>query len=108
MEEAWEKVHKSKFGLMSREIRIDYGTVRRVPCYNLTKAECLYITTKFNHEALGKTTGRKFALCESRQRMIQIKKPRHPFGHQGSSLKNGGYLPPSVDIGDMAPLSGPQ
>ena len=67
MEEAWEKVHKSKFGLMSREIRIGNGAVRRVPCYNLTKAECLYITTKFNDEALGKTTGRKFALCESRQ-----------------------------------------
>ena len=52
---------------MSREIRIGNGAVCRVPCYNLTKAECLYIVTKSNHEALGKTTGRKFALCESRQ-----------------------------------------
>ena len=51
MEPAWEKVHGRKFALMFREVKIGNGAVRRDPCYQLTKTECLYIATKFNDEA---------------------------------------------------------
>jgi phage antirepressor YoqD-like protein len=54
MEPAWEKVHGSKFALMFREVKIGNGAVRRDPCYQLTKTECLYIATKFNDEARAK------------------------------------------------------
>ena len=54
MEPAWEKVHGSKFRLMFREVAIGNGAVRRDPCYQLTKTECLYIATKFNDEARAK------------------------------------------------------
>ena len=51
MEPAWEKVHGLKFQLMFREVRIGNSAVRRDPCYQLIKTECLYIATKFNDEA---------------------------------------------------------
>ena len=54
MEPAWEKVHGRKFALMFREVKIGNGAVRRDPCYQLTKTECLYIATKFNDEARAK------------------------------------------------------
>lgn len=47
MEEAWYKVTGLKFKLSKY---ID-STGRVLPCYNLTKEECLYIATKFNDEA---------------------------------------------------------
>ena len=54
MEPAWVKVHGAKFRLMFREVAIGNGAVRRDPCYQLTKTECLYIATKFNDEARAK------------------------------------------------------
>ena len=51
MEPAWEKVHGLKFQLMFREMKIGNSAVRRAPCYQLIKTECLYIATKFNDEA---------------------------------------------------------
>ena len=51
MEPAWEKTCKSKFRLTSRIIDQPNGGTREVPCYSLTKTECLYIATKFNDEA---------------------------------------------------------
>ena len=50
MEPAWEKVAQSKFGLSTYKD----STGRTLPCYFLTKTECLYIATKFNDEARGK------------------------------------------------------
>ena len=47
MESAWEKIAQSKFGLSTYKD----ATGRTLPCYILTKTECLYITTKFNDEA---------------------------------------------------------
>ena len=47
MERAWEKVTESRFGLSSYKD----ATGRTLPCYALTKTECLYIATKFNNEA---------------------------------------------------------
>jgi len=43
MEPAWEKVNGCKFALV--EYQDKKGELR--PCYQLTKAECLYIATKF-------------------------------------------------------------
>jgi len=51
MEPAWEKVCKCKFALTSRIIEQPNGGTREVPCFSLTKTECLYIATKFNDEA---------------------------------------------------------
>ena len=51
MEPAWENVCGSNFRLTSRTIVQPNGGTREVPCYQLTKTECLYIATKFNDEA---------------------------------------------------------
>lgn len=47
MEPAWEKVTEGKFS------RSEYkdSTGRTLPCFELTKTECLYVATKFNDEA---------------------------------------------------------
>ena len=51
MEPAWEKICGRNFELTSRTIVQPNGGTREVPCYSLTKTECLYIATKFNDEA---------------------------------------------------------
>ena len=43
-----------KFELTSRTVIQPNGGTREVPCYSLTKTECLYIATKFNDEARAK------------------------------------------------------
>ena len=50
MEPAWEKITEGKFS------RSEYKdtTGRRLPCFELTKTECLYVATKFNDEARAK------------------------------------------------------
>ena len=53
MEPAWKKVCKSNFRLTSRTIVQPNGGTREVPCYQLTKTECLYIATKFNDASHG-------------------------------------------------------
>lgn len=47
MEEAWHKVTGRNFTLSE----YTDPTGRVLPCYNLTKEECLYIATKFNDES---------------------------------------------------------
>ena len=54
MEPAWIKICGSIFRLTSRTIKQPNGGTREVPCYSLTKTECLYIVTKFNDEARAK------------------------------------------------------
>ena len=54
MEPAWEKACGRNFALTSRTIVQPNGGTREVPCYQLTKTECLYIATKFNDEARAK------------------------------------------------------
>ena len=54
MEPAWEKVCQGKFSLTSRILIQPNGGTREVPCYSLSKTECLYIATKFNDEARAK------------------------------------------------------
>ena len=50
MEPAWEKITGLKFQLSGYKD----STGRTLPCYSLTKTECLYIATKFNDEARAK------------------------------------------------------
>lgn len=54
MEPSWEKVCQGKFSLTSRKVQQPNGGEREVPCYELTKTECLYVATKFNDEARAK------------------------------------------------------
>ncbi len=54
MEPAWKDVCGRNFALTSRTIVQPNGGTREVPCYVLTKTECLYIATKFNDEARAK------------------------------------------------------
>jgi len=50
MEPAWTQVTQGKFSLSTYQD----ATGRTLPCYSLTKTECLYIATKFNDEARAK------------------------------------------------------
>ena len=56
MEPAWAKVTQGNFSLSAYQDT----TGRTLPCYALTKVECLYIATKFNYEGLGLTQDRLF------------------------------------------------
>ena len=47
MEQAWNQVTQGNFSLSTYQD----ATGRTLPCYALTKTECLYIATKFNDEA---------------------------------------------------------
>jgi len=50
MEPAWEKITGLKFQLSE----YTDTTGRKLPCYELTRRECLYVATKFNDEARAK------------------------------------------------------
>ena len=65
MEIAWEKVTQSKFGCSTYKD----ATGRTLPCYVLTKTECLYIATKFNDEARA-----KLVLRWEEQEMADVKR----------------------------------
>ncbi len=54
MEPAWEKTCGRNFALTSRPIVRPNGGTREIPCYSLTKTECLSVATKFNGEARAK------------------------------------------------------
>ena len=61
MEPAWLKVNERHFELV--EYKDSKGEFR--PCYSLTKAECLYIATKFSDEARARLVKRWYQLeCE--------------------------------------------
>ena len=79
MELAWEKVCGLKFQLTSRTIVQPNGGTREVPCYMLTKTECLYIATKFNDEARAKLVLRwqQLELAEQeRRQQLCLPSPR--------------------------------
>ncbi len=54
MEPAWEKTLGCKFALQFRINKLATGGENKIPYYELTKTECLYIATKFNDEARAK------------------------------------------------------
>ena len=67
MEPAWEKVTQGNFSLSTYQD----STGRKLPCYSLTKEECLYIATKFNDEARARLVIRWKQLEEDRQEAMQ-------------------------------------
>ena len=75
MEPAWEKTCGLKFQLTSRTIVQPNGGTREVPCYVLTKTECLYIATKFNDEARAKLVLRweELEKAEVRRKMSEVR-----------------------------------
>ena len=75
MEPAWKKVCKSNFRLTSRTIVQPNGGTREVPCYQLTKTECLYIATKFNDEARAKLVLRweELEMADVRRKMADAR-----------------------------------
>ena len=78
MEPAWEKVQGLKFQLSSRTYDLPNGGTKEVPCYVLTKTECLYIATKFNDEARAKLVLRwqQLELAEQeRRQQLCLPKP---------------------------------
>ena len=70
MEPAWEKVTEGNFS------RSEYkdSTGRTLPCFELTKTECLYVATKFNDEARAKLVIRWEEL-EKKQRAQMLQLP---------------------------------
>ena len=72
MEPAWEKICGRKFALTSRTITQSNGGTREVPCYQLTKTECLYIATKFNDEARAKLVLRREELEKGKPNLEKI------------------------------------
>ena len=75
MEPAWEKVQGRKFALLQRTYDLPNGGTKTVPCYQLTKTECLYIATKFNDEARAKLVLRweELERAELRRKMAEMK-----------------------------------
>ena len=75
MEPAWVKICGSNFRLTSRTIVQPNGGTREVPCYSLTKTECLYIATKFNDEARAKLVIRweELEMAEVRRKMSDVR-----------------------------------
>ena len=65
MEPAWEKECGGKFSRTSEKISMPQGGVRLIPVFTLTKAESLYVATKFNDEARARLVKRWYQLeCE--------------------------------------------
>ena len=75
MEPAWVKTCGSNFRLTSRTIVQPNGGTREVPCYQLTKTECLYIATKFNDEARAKLVLRweELEMADVRRKMSDVR-----------------------------------
>ncbi len=71
MEPAWEKSTGLKFELCERTVEYPNGSVKKFPCYSLTKTECLYIATKYNDEARVRLILRWKELEEAQRRQVR-------------------------------------
>lgn len=102
MEEAWYKVTGAKFGFSE----YTDPTGRILPCYNLTKEECLYIATKFNDEARARLILRWMELerreVSQRSGMTELfNESRQVVSEMRKDLESGGNLP----VLDILPTS---
>ena len=91
MEPAWEKVQGTKFRLSQRNYELPTGGMKAVPCYLLTKTECLYIATKFNDEARARLVLRWQQLDELNRDSDDCYTPTDigaPFGLEGRDLNS--------------------
>ncbi|MBR3433857.1 MAG: Rha family transcriptional regulator [Bacteroidaceae bacterium] len=75
MEPAWVKVQGLNYELSSRTYKLPNGGTKEVPCYVLTKTECLYIATKFNDEARAKLVLRwqELEMADVRRKMSDVR-----------------------------------
>ena len=71
MEPAWEEVHQGKFSQMQIQEKLPNGGYRMRPCFMLTKAESLFVATKFNDVARAKLVLR-WAELETSKRAMTI------------------------------------
>ena len=76
MEPAWEKVTECKFAVSEYKD----STGRTLPCYSLTKTECLYIATKFNDEARARLVLRWQQLEENRREAMEWERWKARWG----------------------------
>ena len=76
MEIAWQKVQGGNFSLSSRTYELPNGGRKEVPCYELTKTECLYIATKFNDEARARLVLRwqELEMAERARQTAEVRK----------------------------------
>ena len=83
MEPAWVKTCGSNFRLTSRTIVQPNGGTREVPCYQLTKTECLYIAMSQRawHRVMGRSS--PFASLYSTSAKLRPL----TFTHAGSILR---------------------
>ena len=75
MEPAWANITGRKFALSTYKD----PTGRTLPCYSLTKTECLYIATKFNDEARARLVLRWETLerqAQERQQQLCLPEPK--------------------------------
>lgn len=71
MEPAWELEHKSKFACKVRSVETGCGAHKKLPYYELTRTECLYVATKFNDQARAKLVLRWEQLEKERLQGLQ-------------------------------------
>ena len=88
MEDAWEKVTESKFGLSEYKD----STGRFLPMYELSKTETLYIATKFNDEARAKVILRWEELENNNQQKKLSTKELLVIALQEISIENQNLL----------------
>ena len=71
MQTAWKNIAGSNFRLSTYKD----STGRTLPCYLLTKTECLYIATKFNDEARAKLVLRweELEMADVRRKMSDVR-----------------------------------
>lgn len=93
MEQTWEKMYKSKFGLKLKISDLGFGRKRKDPYFELNKVEFLYIITKYSDEARAKLVMRWAELEE--KNLIKIPTPKTYNGvkciHYTSWLIQNGY-----------------
>lgn len=87
MEPSWKKVCQGKFSLTSRKVAQPKGGEREVPCYELTKTECLYVATKvtegkFSRSEYKDSTGRslpcfELTSCKTKRAVHLHRQPAH-------------------------------
>lgn len=80
MEPIWEKLYKSKFGLILKTTDLGLGRQRKDPYYALNKLEFLYVITKYSDEARAKLVMRWAELEE--KMILHIPAPKTINGVQ--------------------------
>ena len=87
MEHAWKRVTGGNFSLSEYKD----STGRKLPQYQLNKAECLYIATKFNNEARARLVIR-WAELEEKEKQNTLRVPAPKIFNQVKCIHYTGWL----------------